>query len=370
MKITAAVAERARHPFRVRDLDLGPPGEGEVLVRMAGTGICHTDLICRDQWFEVPLPAVLGHEGAGVVADVGPGVSDVSRGDRVVLSFDSCGCCRACLSGRTAYCASFLQRNFAGTRPDGSSALTENGRRVHGSFFGQSSFATHAVVSRRSVVTVDTSLPLALLGPLACGFQTGAGAVLNSLKCRPGSSIAVFGAGAVGCGAVMAAVLAGCTTIAVAARTPARLARAIAVGATHTIDLTATDPVTELRGLTGGAGVDYSIEATGAPAVLRHAVDCLAPEGVCGLLGAAATGTQALLDMSALLFGRQVRGIVEGDSTPALFIPALLDLHRAGRFPFDRLISFYPLGQINRAVDDMRRARVVKPVLTFPGELA
>ncbi|WP_405539081.1 NAD(P)-dependent alcohol dehydrogenase [Streptomyces sp. NBC_00075] len=368
MKITAAVAEGPRLPFAVRELELEQPRHGEVLVRLAGTGICHTDLICRDQWYPVPLPAVLGHEGAGVVEAVGPGVGHPLPGDRVVLSFNSCGSCRTCLAGRSAYCDDFTARNFTGNRPDGSTPLLDRtGTPVHGTFFGQSSFATHAVAAARSVVKVDTTLPLELLGPLACGFQTGAGSVLNSLRCTPGSSLAVFGAGAVGCGAVMAGAVAGCTTIAVVGRNRARLARAKSVGATHTIDLTATDPVTALRDLTGGAGVDYSIEATGSARILRQAVDCLAQEGICGLLGAAALGTEVSLDMAALLFGRQVRGIVEGDSTPAFFIPRLLDLHRAGRFPFDRLISLYRLGQINQAVDDMRHGHAVKPVLTFLG---
>ncbi|MFJ5303832.1 NAD(P)-dependent alcohol dehydrogenase [Streptomyces sp. NPDC088350] len=365
--VTAAVAVAAHRPFSVRDVELEQPRHDEVLVRMAGTGICHTDLICRDQWFPVPLPAVLGHEGAGVVEETGTGVHDLDPGDRVVLSFNSCGGCRACASGRPAYCAGFLAHNFAGTRPDGSTPLREGQLPVHGAFFGQSSFAGHAVVARRSVVKVDTHLPLELLGPLGCGLQTGAGAVLNSLRCEPGSSIAVFGAGAVGCGAVMAAVAAGCATVAVVGRNASRLSRAKSVGATHTIDATDTDPVAELRALTGGLGVDYSVEATGAPQMLRRAVDCLAQEGICGLLGAAAPGTEVALDMSGLLFGRQVRGIVEGDSTPSVFIPALLDLYRRGRFPFDRLISLYPLGQINRAVADMRDGHVVKPVLTFLG---
>ena len=371
---TAAVAVDAGRPFSLREVRLEEPRHAEVLVRTAGTGICHTDLICRDQCFPVPLPAVLGHEGAGVVEEVGPGVHDLAPGDRVVLSFNSCGGCGPCASGRPAYCGDFLARNFSGTRPDGTTPLhlttpAPDGRRtpVHGVFFGQSSFATHAIVTRRSVVKVDTVLPLELLGPLACGFQPGAGAVLNSLRCPPGSSVAVFGAGAVGCGAVMAAAVASCTTIAVLGRNPSRPARAKSVGATHTIDLTAPDPVAELRALTGGSGVAYSVEATGAPGVLRQAVDCLAPEGVCGLLGAAAPGTEVRLDRSGLLFGRQVRGIVEGDATPAVFVPVLLDLHRTGRFPFDRLISLYPLGQINRAVADMRAGHVVKPVLTFLG---
>ncbi|MGW2571677.1 NAD(P)-dependent alcohol dehydrogenase [Streptomyces sp. NPDC001537] len=368
MKITAAVAEQPGRPFDVRHVELEGPRRDEVLVRMAGTGICHTDLICRDQWFPIPLPAVLGHEGAGVVEEVGPDVHGLAPGNTVVLSFNSCGTCRSCVAGRPAYCTDFIQRNFAGARPDGSTPLSDGGARVHAVFFGQSSFAGHAVVSRRSVVKVATHLPPELLGPLACGLQTGAGSVLNCLRCTPGSSIAVFGSGAVGCGAVMAAALAGCTTIAVVGRNRTRLAQAKALGATHAIDLTASDAVAELRALTGGAGVDYSIEATGVAAVLRQAVDCLAMEGICGLLGAAAPGTEVALDMSGLLFGRQVRGIVEGSSTPSLFIPVLLDLHRQGRFPFDRLISLYPLGQINKAVDDMRTGHVVKPVLTFPGD--
>ncbi|MFC7310824.1 NAD(P)-dependent alcohol dehydrogenase [Streptomyces monticola] len=367
MRITAALAEGVRQPFHLREVELEHPRHGEVLVRMAGSGICHTDLICRDQWFPVPLPAVLGHEGSGIIEQVGPEVHHLAPGDRVVLSFNSCGQCRACLRGRSAYCADFFARNFSGSRPDGSTPVRDGDHPAHAVFFGQSSFATHAVVSERSVVKVDTHLPLELLGPLGCGFQTGAGAVLNALLCSPGSSIAVFGAGAVGCGAVMAAAIAGCSTIAVLGRNASRLARAKAVGATHTVDLTLGDAAAVLRELTDGAGFDYSIEATGAPAVLRQAVDCLALEGVCGLVGAPALGTEARLDMSALLFGRQVRGIVEGDSNPALFIPTLLDLHRQGRFPFDQLISLYPLGQINKAIDDMHHGRAVKPVLSFLG---
>ncbi|MFM9442531.1 NAD(P)-dependent alcohol dehydrogenase [Streptomyces acidiscabies] len=367
MKITAAVAETPHQPFGIHELDLAPPQPGEVLVRLAGTGICHTDLMVRDQWYPVPLPAVLGHEGSGVVEAVGDRHDDaITPGDHVVLSYASCGSCRTCLRGGPAFCEGFFAHNFAGRRPDGTTRLSRDGHAVHDAFFGQSSFATHAVVPRRALVRVDPALPLELLGPLGCGVQTGAGSVLNVLRCEAGSSIAVFGTGAVGCSAVMAAVVAGCTTVVAVGGNPARLALAEALGATHTLSFAQADPVQEIRRLTGGTGADYSLEATGSPAVLRQAVDCLRQGGTCGLTGAAALGTEVSLDMSGLLFGRTVTGILEGGSVPQVFIPELIDLYRRGRFPFDRMITPYPLAGINEAVADMKAGRAVKPVLV-PG---
>src|SRR5215217_7193287 len=175
MEIIAAVVREEGQPFSVEELELEEPRADEVLVRVVAAGVCHTDLIVRDQWYPVPLPAVLGHEGAGVVEKVGEGVTKVRPGDHVVLTFDSCGECPSCLGGKPAYCLNFFGRNFGGSRPDGSTGISEDGDALHSHFFGQSSFASHALAAERSVIQVSQDAPLELLGPLGCGVQTGAG---------------------------------------------------------------------------------------------------------------------------------------------------------------------------------------------------
>jgi aryl-alcohol dehydrogenase len=366
VKITAAVAREEAQPFSIEELDLEEPRVDEVLVRLVATGVCHTDLIVRDQWYPVPLPSVLGHEGAGIVERVGEGVAKVQPGDHVVLSFNSCGQCANCARGRPTYCLNFFERNFGGARPDGSNALSQNGDTVHAHFFGQSSFADYTLAAERSVVKVSQDAPLDLLGPLGCGIQTGAGSVLNTLRPEAGSSIAVFGTGAVGMSAIMAAVVVGCTTIIGIDLNPNRLELARELGATHTIISAEMDAVEEIGKITGG-GADYSLETSAVPQVFRQAVDCLVPLGVCGLVGAAPLGTEASLDMNNILIpGRTVRGIVEGDSIPDVFIPRLIELHDRGRFPFDRLIEFYDLEEINQAAEDSEEGTVLKPVLRMP----
>ncbi|MCM8748766.1 NAD(P)-dependent alcohol dehydrogenase [Thermomicrobiaceae bacterium CFH 74404] len=358
----AAVVEQKHGPFVVREVELGEPREDEVLVKVVAAGICHTDLIVRDQWYPVPLPAILGHEGAGVVEAVGSRVTKVKPGDHVVLTFLSCGRCRNCLRGRPSYCLDLYRLNFGGSRPDGSSPARGDGQPIHAYFFGQSSFATYSIAHERNVVPVPEDVPLEYLGPLGCGIQTGAGGVFNSLHPEAGSSIVVFGTGTVGLSAVMAARLSGCTTIIGVDIRPQRLELARELGATHVINAQETEVVQAIRELTGG-GADYSIETTASPRVFRQAVDCLNQLGVCGLIGAAPMGTETSLDMNTILFGRTVRGIIEGDSVPDLFIPQLVELYRQGTFPIDRLMRIYSLDEINQAAADSEEGRVVKPVL-------
>lgn len=365
MIISAAVTEAQGGPFSINDLLLDDPRAGEVLVRIVSSGVCHTDLIVRDQWYPVPLPAVLGHEGAGVVEAVGEGVTYVEPGDHVVLTFNSCGECRTCALGRPAYCDQFFAYNFGGSRLDGSTPLHRDSGDVHAMFFGQSSFATYAIATETNVVKVDNDVALEILGPLGCGIQTGAGAVLNSLQPPAESSMAIFGVGPVGLSAVMAAAVVGCSTIIAVDLNHERLGLAKDLGATHVIDGAAGGTVASIQALTGGLGVDYSIETTAAPTVFRQAVDALNQGGTCGLIGAAAIGTEARIDMSHLLFGRTVRGIVEGDSVPRVFIPQLVELYKQGSFPFDKLIKTYPFAEINAAVDDSEKGVTLKPVLTF-----
>jgi aryl-alcohol dehydrogenase len=359
--ITVASVRGAGELFTVEQATIDQPGAGEVLVRIVGVGVCHTDLLVRDQRAPFPLPAVLGHEGAGVIEAVGEGVTDLVIGMPVVLTFDSCGTCRSCRRDRPAYCQEFYVRNFSG-QGEGGLIRDHTGGTLHRHFFGQSSFASHALVAQRSVVPIAADVPLEIMGPLGCGVQTGAGAVLEALRIEAGSSIAIFGAGSVGLSALLAARVSDCATIIVVDRSIERLALAGSLGATHMLNADEGEVVERIGAITSG-GVDYSLECTGVPAVLRQAVDALAVPGVCGVVGVAPYGSEVSLDITGLVAGRTVRGIVEGDSDPRRFIPRLIDLWRAGQFPFDRLIASYPLSAINEAVEAVQSGGVLKAVL-------
>ncbi|MFC7582358.1 alcohol dehydrogenase catalytic domain-containing protein [Nonomuraea antimicrobica] len=273
MRIQAAVLRDPAKPFAVEDVDLHDPGPGEALVRVVAAGMCHTDVVLR-VLPRLAMPMIFGHEGSGVVEAVGPGVSRVRPGDHVVMSFDSCGWCAQCQTGAPAYCAEFMARNLSGSRVDGTSGATDlTGAPVAARWFAQSSFATHAVATERNLVVVDPSLPLDLLGPLGCGFQTGAGAMLNSLSVRPGDGVAVFGAGAVGLAAVMAAKVAGAADIVAMDLHPARRDLAAELGATRVLD--GADP--ELAAAIGQ--VDHSFDTTGVTSVMTTAVRVLRTGG-------------------------------------------------------------------------------------------
>ena len=363
-QIKAAVVREKSGPFVLEQIQLEEPRDDEVLVKIHGVGVCHTDIVVRDQYFPTPLPAVLGHEGSGIVEKVGKNVTTVAPGDHVVLSYASCGVCKNCRDGELGYCPDLFGRNFSGGRPDGSSPCTDaNGEHLSGYFFAQSSFAEKAIASANNVVKIRKDVPLELMGPLGCGIQTGAGAVINALKPTAGESIAIFGAGSVGLAAVMAAKVAGCTTIVAVDLNKSRLELAQELGATHTVNGKETNPVEAIQEITGGEGVQYSLECTGLPAVVRQAADSLRLTGVCGIIGVAPLGTEVSLDMNGLLFGRTVRGIIEGDSVPQNFIPQLVDMYADGRFPFDKLIKTYPFEKIEEAVKDSEEGRVLKAVL-------
>ncbi len=360
MQITAAVARQKGSPLSVETLELDQPRANEILVQIVAVGVCHTDISMRNGNYPVPFPIVLGHEGAGIVVQTGEGITKVAPGDHVTLSYATDGTCLQCEKGYWSSCQQFYPLNFGGSRPDGSKTLRQNGTPVSGNFFGQSSFATYALVSERNVVKLPKTVPLELVGPLGCGIGTGAGAVLNSLKPVIGSSIAIFGCGAVGLSAVMAAKVASCGTIVAIDTDANRLALARELGATHGFNPVHENVVEHLQAM---GGMDYSLEITGIPSVFRQAVEVLKVPGTCGSIGGAPFGTDVCLDMGTILFGRTVRGIIMGDSIPDVFIPQLIALYNQGRFPFDRLITFYPFDQINQAIEDMLAKRAIKPVL-------
>lgn len=362
--IRAAIAREAGKPLVIEAVTLGAPRSNEVLVRVVASGICHTDIVVRDQHLTSPLPAVLGHEGAGVIEAIGENVTHVAPGDHVVMTYASCGLCNTCASGHPAHCENMGPLNFGGGRMDGSSATADShGRAIHDHFFGQSSFAEYAIASERNVVKVPKDVPLELLGPLGCGIQTGAGAVLKALNVHAGSSFVAFGAGAVGLSAVMAARVGGATTIIAVDVNQARLDLAMELGATDTVNSRTQDAVAEIKRITG-QGADFTLECSGRPDVLRQAIDSLGIFGVCGIVGATKEGTEVAFNVNdVMLPGRRIMGIVQGDVVAQTFIPTLIELYRQGRFPFDRLVRFYRFDEINQAMADSESGVTIKPIL-------
>lgn len=365
MQITAAIARNPHADFSVETADLEPPRADEVLVRIVGVGLCHTDLITRDGFIPVALPAVLGHEGAGIVEAVGSDVTKVGPGDRVVLSFASCGQCSRCNDHLPSYCREFPALNYAGTRKDGSTGVSIGGERVSANFFGQSSFATHALAFERNVVKIeDPDAPLEILGPLGCGFQTGAGGIMRSLACPEGSTLAIFGGGPVGLSAVMGAVIQNCATIIMVEPIAARRDLALELGATHVIDPASGDVAAAIRAILPD-GVDYAFETSGREPVVEAALASLASHGVLGLVGVPPKPESSVaINLAGLItYGHRIQGIIEGDSDLDGFIPQLVALHREGRFPIEKLTKTWPLSEINAAVEAQHKGECVKAVL-------
>ncbi|MCF6156542.1 MAG: NAD(P)-dependent alcohol dehydrogenase [Candidatus Brocadia sp.] len=352
-KIQAAVLRKKGGPLKIESLDLEGPRDDEVLVRIVATGICHTDIDFCEDWDAAAKPVVLGHEGAGVVERVGKGVKGVKRGDHVVLSYQSCGRCRQCRNGYPTDCEHFYEANFGFKRLDGSNAFQRSD--VSGHFFGQSSFATHALATERNLVEVSKDLRLEILAPLGCGLQTGAGTVMNSLEVSDGASIAIFGTGSVGLAAVMAARIVGANPIIAVDINPVRLELALELGATHSIDNRHDEVASRITGITG-SGVDYVLEITGNPKMHQLAIDVLNPHGIVVLI-ASPKGTDVLPE------GRKTLSVIQGGAVPQRFIPKLIALYQAGQFPFDRLVRFYDFSEINQAIADARHGDTIKPVL-------
>jgi aryl-alcohol dehydrogenase len=364
MEATAAVLRGGHDPFTIETLTVEEPRADEVLVRMVAAGMCHTDLLGRElppEFFAGPQ--VYGHEGAGVVEAVGEAVTHVVPGDHVVLSFNSCGSCPACDAARAACCFDFGAHSMSGGRPDGSKAFTDaNGEAVGSHYFGQSSFASLSVAAARSVVKVDPNLNLANLGPLGCGVQTGAGAVMNSLAVGAGQSLVVAGAGALGLSAVMAAKVVGASEIIAIDRHANRLELAERFGATSTISVAPDELAGAIQAATGG-GADFAFDTTGNADVVKGCIGGLNNIGTIGLAGVGFG--ELTIDYLSMISGRKIMGIMEGDAVPETFIPHLAQLNADGLFPFDELIKTFPLAEINAAEAASASGEVIKPVLVF-----
>jgi aryl-alcohol dehydrogenase len=369
-RATAMVVGAAGGEFTPRELTIDDPAADEVLVRVEAVGMCHADLAVRAGEFPFPLPGVPGHEGAGRVEAVGSGVTSVRPGDRVLLTFDSCGRCVWCVGGEPSQCLRFVAYNFTnGARPDGSPALWDGDTPVHGSFFGQSSFASYALAHERGTVRVPdvaADVPSAVLAPLGCGIQTGAGAVLDVLAPEAGGTVAVFGAGVVGLSAVMAAALLPVARIVVVDVQDARLALARTLGATDVVNSRTEDTCERIAEITGG-GPQYLVESSGVPAVLAQAVRSLAVGGTAAVVGVPPFGVTAAIDVADLVNGsKRVVGVVEGRSNPPVSLPRLAELVATGRLPVGKLIGTFALEDVEEAAAAMRAGSTIKPVLV-PG---
>jgi aryl-alcohol dehydrogenase len=363
MRVRAAVAYEGEPSFSIEEIEMSDPGPDSILVRIAGCGLCHTDVKAREGTMGVPMPVVLGHEGAGIVERVGERVTKLKPGDHVVLTGDSCGACPTCLGGDPAYCDLMSQLNFTDGRAGEPGSFKKGGVSIHGHFFGQSSFSNYAVTRERNTIPVRKDAPLEILGVLGCGVQTGAGAIMNSLHPPAGSAVAIFGAGPVGLSAVMGAVVCGCTPIIAVDVLESRLAIARKLGATHTVlggpQVNVAEKIREI--VPGGVG--YAFDNTGRVDSNQQALESLAAKGCFGFC---AIPAEAPKMSNVMLRGLSIRGIVQGDSVPDTFIPYLIELHVNGRFPFDKLVTKYPFEKINQAIEDQAAGKVVKPVFTFP----
>ncbi|PYH84424.1 alcohol dehydrogenase [Aspergillus uvarum CBS 121591] len=338
----------------------------EILVEIVTSGICHTDLLAMDGILPMPSPGVLGHEGTGRISKVGEGVHHLSPGDQVMLSYSSCGSCDHCRSKHTSYCESLQARNSSGARHDDSSALmSTSGEKLFSNWFGQSSFSKHAVVNASCAVRLAPEVNLATLPPMGCGLMTGAGAVFNTLDVQPNTSLAVFGVGAVGLSAIMAAKHRGAHPILAVDRIPERLDLALELGATHVLDSTQVEDVGgKIRQDTGSVGVRYALDCTGVATVIRMMMDSLALRGKGASVGMPSSAPTVELDILSHLFGgKQYIGSILGDNSNQVLIPYLLELHQKGDFPVERLVTHYEAKDYETAFADVRNGKAVKAVL-------
>lgn len=370
ISIQAAVAYERNQPFTTTELMLAAPAVNELRVKIVATGVCHTDVMNKKNGL-CSFPIVLGHEGVGIVDAIGENVTGFDIGDHVILSYDYCGECPQCVNHKPSYCDHHGSLNFAGTRPNGNKTHRNPASAtadVFGSYFQQSSFATYALSNVSNTIKVDKSLPLPPLAPLACGVQTGAGTVMNTLQVKPDSSLCVFGCGCVGLSAILAAKIAGAKDIIAIDINASRLQMAAEFGATHCVDPGDFDAPAELvdhiKLQTVSGACQYAIDTTGIPSVLRQAFDCCGPLGVTAMIAPGVPGTEVSVEMLGLLPGKSLRGVVQGDSESKTFIPKLIDLWQQGRFPFDRMITtFDSIDKVEAAAKAMSDGVVIKPVV-------
>ncbi len=368
MKVKAAICLEPQKPLVVDEVVLEGPRAGECLVRLAATGVCHTDAYTMSGHDPSALfPAVLGHEGAGVVEEVGAGVTSLVPGDHVIpLYIPECRHCRFCLSRKTNLCGAILVTQGKGLMPDGTSRLSYRGRMLH-HYMGTSTFAEYTIVPEIALAKIRRDAPLETVCLLGCGVTTGIGAVLNTARVEPGSSVAVFGLGGIGLSVIQGAVMAGAERIIGIDTNPRKFVLARALGATHTINPAAVDDIVgAVVELTGG-GADYSFECIGNVDVMGQALACVHKGwGQAIIIGVAGAGEEIHARPFLLVTGRQWRGTAFGGTRGRTELPGLVDRYLAGRIKLDEMITAtMPLDDINRAFDLMHAGDAIRSVVRY-----
>lgn len=363
MKITAAVVNGVNEDYELEQLTLGKLYPDEVVVRIVASGVCHSDEALRVGDAEFPMPVVLGHEGAGIIEKIGSAVKDFNVGDQVVMAYNYCGTCASCRTGHPSSCHDWPILNMSGGRPDGSHIFYKEDGTPVSNFFAQSSFATHTIAHVNNLIKVDPEEDLRLMGPLGCGLLTGFGTVVNGLEAKTGSSIAIFGIGAVGLGALMTAKIVGCSTIIAVDIHDARLETARELGATHTINSRTENLAERIAEISGGQGVNYSIDTTGISAVMKASIEVLGIGGVSAPVAVTPNSVEFNTFMDLVLANRKLTGVLMGDAVPQLAIPELIKFHQEGKFPFEKLVKYYTFDEINQATADSNSGKTIKPIL-------
>lgn len=361
----AAVLYEPNTPLKIEDVELEEPQANEILVKLVATGVCHSDLHFMKGEVPQPMPFVPGHEGAGVVEKVGPGVTTVQPGDHVILMVAfSCGKCRYCVAGRPTMCIENLPIQMTGTLPGGHTRLRKNGQPLQ-HLFGLACYAEKVVVHERSAVKVRKDAPLNIVCVLGCGASTGIGAAINSTGIKAGESIIIFGCGGVGLSAVMGARLAGAGTIIAVDVLDSKLEKAKELGATHTINAKHEDPSARVTEILGG-GADYALEFIGNVEVTMKAFACIRPGGKLIVAGMSPITSLLTIAPFEFLLGKTITGTVQGDVVAPIDIPRYVDLYMSGRLPLDKLISrTYRLDQINEAFEAMEKGTAIRSVIEF-----
>ncbi len=366
MEMHAAVLTEPNTPFRIESVTLDPPRAGEVLVKIAASGICRSDWRVAIGTAPKPMPIITGHEGAGVVEAVGPGVTSVKVGDHVTLTWaPACGDCFYCQRGKSNLCETYLAKLAAGLQWDGTARIHWRGAPVY-ILAGLGSFAEYAVVRSESCIVIDPELPLAIAAVVGCAVATGVGAAMRTAQLRPGASAAVFGCGGVGLNIIQGAALCGADPIIAVDINPAKLSLARDFGATHALPSDA-DTVSAIHALTGGRGADVAFEALGAPSLQERAFAAIRPGGSLILVGTAPDASRTCLPGAAITRSEKtVRGSFYGSVSPQRDIPSLLALYRSGALKLDELVTRrYQLDQINEAYADLLNGDLARGIITF-----
>ena len=357
----AAVLYSPHTSLRIEELDLNEPGPGEVLVKMMASGVCHSDWhVVKGEWDHMPLPSVLGHEGAGVVEAVGPGVTNVKPGDHVVLSWKtSCGLCEMCQRGWPNLC----DRSPA---PSSKPSVRASGAAIN-QMAGLGTFGSYTAVPEVAAVPIDKDVPFAQAALVGCGVTTGVGAAINTASVQPGSTVAVFGCGGVGLNCIQGSAIAGATTIIAVDLLDNKLELGREFGATQVVNASREDVVERIRELTGGVGVHYAFEAIGlVEAPFVQSIRCTRKRGVTVWVGHAPNNTPVTIDARDLMQEKTVIGSMYGSARPQLEFPRLLDLYKAGRLKLDELITHrFPLEDVNSAFEVLGRGEAARSVLYF-----